>query len=1023
MVEIEYNQQEHIKLEDALGIVNKERLSNYIQSGLITKHSYKGIEFINRLDLGRAEYLNNEKLNKKNIKVNRYFTDGKTDPFESVGKYERKIIDIKNINGEIIFQFEGIFPKSWDANSRKAASNKYFFKPEKSDWGKKIGEKIGKEYEFSPNHLFGRVSKFFSEWGLKLGYFQEEEAKIFEDELNFLQINQMFAFNSPVYFNAGLYEAYGIIGSPGINYTRDIKTGKIIKIDDGCYIRPQCHACFIKGPKDNLESLLKHSLTEGGVFSNGSGIGQDLSVIRAAGEPLSSGGIASGPMSYLVYYDDLASSIKSGGKNRRAARMSTLKYWHPDSLKFIRSKVREDYKALLLMKAGLGPGFEGEAYSTVKFQNTNLSVRLDDHFFEQLERGGEIELMYIRSGKIAGKVSAEQILKEIAFGSWRIGDPSVQYESKIQEMHTCKNSGPINSSNPCSEYMFLDNTSCNLGSHNLLKYADIKSKIDIDKFLYAIYITQIALDIANDAASYPDPDIAKISPEFRTTGLGYANLGALLMRNGLAYDSDKGRALAATLTAILTGKAYETSADLAEALGPFVHYELNKKPMLEVIEKHRKALDNIQFDCLEERLKTVAYEVWDNALEKGRKFGFRNANTTVIAPTGTIGILMGCDTTGIEPVTGLIIKKNIAGGGSLDLDIQEIPNALRNLRYDEEQIKDIVNYIREKGIVDGAPHLSQNDYAVFETAFSPNKNGKTISFEGHIKMLGATQPFVSGAISKTNNLPENATVKDLYDGYILGYKLGLKALSAFRYNSKPVSILTFGEKNLYKELRRGEKRELPTTRESFESEVEIDGVPIHIVVSEYEDGTPGQIVFLSYKAGSTLKALLENNGILASKSLKRGLPLESIVDSWIGQKFEPSGLVVGDPWIKTTLSPLDYAAKFLSLQYLGNLEVADNKEGLNLFLLRGYKNGAFDTYKKQKIDSWNYEEVINNQELGGFVKSSEEQVPKVSESDKNKLTKNLRGVICIDCGNLMRQTSPGCWECPNCLNKRGGCGQ
>ena len=528
--------------------------------------------------------------------IERYFTDGKTNPFDTVGPYGRRKLEIKEFKtGELIFQMDDAeFPESWDNVHAQIVAQKYFSKPNKEQWKKKLKEKIGNDHEYSIKNLITRVTNFIADEGYKLGYFEtEEDKKAFADELKFLQISRRFAFNSPVQFNAGLYNEYGIEGSPGINYFKNPETGEVSKIENGCNIKPQSHACFIKGPRDNLESILKHIIDEGGIFSSGSGIGQEIGALRAQGEPLSSGGKSSGPMSFFQIYDRAAGSIKSGGKSRRAARMTTMRVQHPDSLDFIRSKVKEDKKCLTLMQAGYSTGMDGEAAATTAFQNTNISVRVDDSFMEQVKNNGEIELKRIIDGKVVKKESARKILQEISFGSWRVGDPAIQYETKIQEMHTCKNSGRINSSNPCSEYMFLDDTSCNLGSHNLLEYSDEKGNFKVDEFRRAIYLTTIAHDILNDASSYPVEDIARISPEFRTIGIGYANLGALLMRKGFAYDSEEGRAVASAITALMTGTAYEASSDLAEKLGHFTHFEFNKKPMLDVMEKHRKNLDDI----------------------------------------------------------------------------------------------------------------------------------------------------------------------------------------------------------------------------------------------------------------------------------------------------------------------------------------------------------------------------------------------------------------------------------------------
>ncbi len=1017
---LDYNSKKHVKLEEVLELgVSKEVLEK------IPSYELNGTNFYDRFDIGRE--FNNYKPDSygEGLTIDRYFTNENEDPFKSVGEFEQRKIEIKDDKGNFIFTLDGEFPKSWSGVSSKVAASKYFFRPNENEWGQNLEKITGKPYEYSPVHLFSRVSNFFGEWGKKFGYFKtDEERKIFEDELNFLQINQMGAFNSPVYFNAGLFDKYKITGSPGLNFVRDKETGEAVKIDEGCYVRPQCHACFIIGPEDNLESILKHGVVEGGIFTNGSGVGHNLD-LRAEGEPLSSGGKSSGPMSFFGVYDGIASTIKSGGKTRRAARMTTMRYHHPDVMKFIRGKVREDYKALLLMRAGLDPGFEGEAYTTVKYQNTNLSVRLDDHFFEQLEKGGDVELKYIKNGKVAGKLSAEKMLKEIAFGSWRIGDPAVQYESMIQDMHTCKNSGSINSSNPCSEYMFLDDTSCNLASLNLLKFSDKKGNFDVESYRKAAMIFTIAQDIANYAGSYPDPKIAKTSPEFGTIGLGFANLGSLIMRRGFAYDSDEGRSLAASLTAILTGESYLTSSKIAKSLGTFVHYNFNKKPMMEVMNKHRKNLDNVQWDKIEPSLKESAYDLWNKVIENGEKNGFRNAQATVLAPTGTIGLLMSCDTTGVEPPTGLKITKSLAGGGYFHLVNEEVSNALNNLGYHKDEISEIINHIDKNSEAFGAPHLNPDHYSIFDTAFSPTKGGRSIPFQGHIKMLGATQPFISGAISKTNNLPETATVKDIYDGYILGYELGLKAVSVFRYNSKPVSVLNFGRnKNPYKQLKRGEKREPPVERNAKHVEFQINGSKHHMTIGEYDDGTVAEVFLSAYKSGSTMNGVLNSFSVMVSDSLKRGMSLEDLVQKQIGHEFEPKGMT-DHSYIRTAKSPFDFAFRWIAINYLGKTEYADDPSQIDKSKLRGVENGAIRVYQRSKIDDWNFDEVIRDSELGGFLKDDHQNVVDLSvvpEKKNNNSKKGSTGIPCRSCGSMMDIIKANCYECPNCNDKAGGCG-
>lgn len=1029
-----YDQERHMKYEDAVNLVRAEphlsleRLTGAMDAGEVHAYDFKGAKYVDRLDVGRV--FHDVPESKVGLTIRRSFSDGTTSPYDSAGPYERKHLELRNKDGAIVFQMDDAeFPRGWDYNNATVVGKLYFYKPNAPEQKERLRTKIGNDHEYSLRHLVARVTNFFADEGWRLGYFKtEEDREAFRDELAYLQINRMFAFNTPVQINAGLYNEYGVEGSSKKVHWRNPATGQV-EVVEREFVRPQTHACFIKGPRDDLESILEHFKDEGAIFSNGSGIGQNIGVLRGAGEPLSGGGTSSGALSFLKQYDRNAGSIKSGGKSRRAARMTEMRQGHPDIMEFIRGKPDEDHKALVLIQNGWSPGMDGEAYSTVSYQNTNLSVQLDDEFFHQLQMGGKIPLKRVVDGKVVGEVEADRMLKEIAFGSWRIGDPAVQYEGEIQRMHTARNSGRINSTNPCSEYVFLDDTACNLASLNLLAFSDEKGNFDSARFARASRLVAIAQDIANDAAGYPVDDIATISPEFRTIGLGYANLGTLLMRRGVPYDSPEGRAFAGAVTALMTGTAYEASAEMAEGLGTFTHYEFNKRHMAEVIETHKERLKGVEWQHVPADLKTAAERSWANASRLGKRHGYRNAQASVLAPTGTISSLMGCDSTGVEPVISHVIYKDLAGGGVLTLVNKETANALANLGYTPDQVRDISGYMTEevapkvpRGTVQGAPHMRPEHYAVFDTAFG-NKFGEgSIQFEGHVRMLGATQPFISGAISKTNNLPQDATVKDIYDGYLLGHQLGLKAIAVFRNNSKPALVLNFGEQS-HRVLERGEKEELPPRRHAFEWEGNIGGTPIHIMTSEYEDGRPGQIVFLSYRAGSTLGANLQTAGVLASKALKRGVGLEDVLEAWDGQEFKPQGLVSGHPWIKTAASPLDLAAKLLRLEYLGQTDIADNQEGLELSKLHGAENGAFRTYARQGVDEWDFESVMKDPETGGFVEPTG-LLAAVKKTTRGRALSNTRGLSCTACGNPMEQTAPNCYTCsnPGCRNKIGGCG-
>lgn len=1053
-----YDKERHIPLEESFKLIesqndeflSRNKLEDAIANNEVTVYWIEGQKYLDRLDIGRVYHKEPEK--REGLTLERYFTTPDKDPFNSVKckKMDLKIEDFDT--KKVIFELKDAEMPEWiDEVSAKIVAQKYFFKPAKKEWKEKLNEKIGSEYEYSLKHLNKRVADFFADEGWKLGYFKtEKDRENFRDELAFLQINGAGAFNSPIQFNSGLFNSYGIEGSLGINYWKDPKTGEVKKVLNGEYIHPQLHACFIKGLNDDLGSIAQNVIDEIAIFASGSGIGHDIGKLRGEGEELSGGGKASGSMSFFKIYDKVAGTIKSGGKTRRAARMTTMRYTHPDIMEFIRTKVQEDKKALILMQNGFSPGMDGEAYTTVAYQNTNLTVRLDDEFFETLKKGGEIQTYKVNNGKLNQKISADRILKEIAFGSWRIGDPAVQYESKIQEMNTSKNSGRQNSTNPCSEYLFLDDTSCSLFSLRNTYFLKEDGNFDVDKFKRAMKTFTIAQNIANEAASYPVKEIAQISTEFMTVGGGYADLGSLLMRKGIPYDSSKGRAITGAITALMTGTVYETSAELAKTIGTFTHYEFNKKQMLEVISKHKKNLDDILWEEVgDEKLKSASYKSWENVLFEGEKHGFRNAQATVLAPTGTISYLMGCSTQGIEPAMSLSIVKNLAGGGKVIIANKDIEIALNTLGYNQDQIEDISEFIGKNNTMRNAPHVKPEHYSVFDTAFGNAKGEGSIEFEGHVRMVGAAQPFISGAISKTNNLPKNATVKEIYDAYLLGHELGLKAISIFRNDSKPISAIDFGGKT-YKKLKRGEKEDLPTRRNAFEWEVNIGGTPFHILTSEYNDGRPGQITFLSYKAGSTLGAILTTTGISASKSLKRGLHLEDAIAGWEGQRFEPNGIVHGHPYIKIASSPLDFAYKLLKLEYLGDIEMAEHElqKEVKLKDLRGFHNSAFRTYQRMNFDEWNIEDVLKDPETGGFTNNKNEPDNSLAEliyvTDKT-LTKakkresiisfssgnsnghenekkGLRGKTCNTCGNIMNQTSSNCFECKNCGDKVGGCG-
>jgi len=1027
----EFDQERHMLIDEATKLIQAQNDSNLpsekfiraLAQNEIKIYKFKNKEYVDRLDIGRMYH--QEPTQKKGLTIERYFTDGKSDPLQLNEEYVERRAEIKDNDGNIVFEMNGaIFPKSWNAVQVNIVTQKYFFKPDDSQYKEKLEAKLGKPFEHDIRQLYGRIVRYIGDEGEKQGYFATKEDKgTFIDELIRLMITRRIAFNSPVEFNAGIYNEYGVAGTPGMNYWRDPSTGEIFEVNEGSFLKAQNHACFINGPRDNLKSIGQHIMDEISIFSSGSGVGQNIGVLRSAGERLSGGGKSSGSQSFGKFFDATGGVIKSGGKSRRAARMMTTRYHHPDSMAFIKDKILEDYKIKILIENGFSGGMDGEAATTVAFQNSNLSVQLDDYFFQQVQNGGMIQLKAVKDGAIVGEVSADRMLKEISFGSWRIGDPGVQYESKIQEMHTVKNSGRINSSNPCSEYLSIDNTACNLVSLNVLEFSDNQGNIKTADLKHAAQVATIAATILNDSSSYPVKEIAQLSPELGNIGVGYAGVGSLLMRRGVPYNSDKGRAVVGSLTALLTGATYEYSTVMAENLGTFVQYEFNKKPMQEVMQKHKKNLDDIKWELVPDKeLRDAAYNTWDNLLVRGEQYGFRNSQTTAIAPTGTIAYLLGVeDSTGIESLISLGINKNLAGGGQLEIKNKELPNALRNLGYEENKVQDILKYASENNMVEGAPWLNPEHYEVFETSLGNGEGIGTIPFGGHIRMIAAAQPFVSGAISKTCNVPETATVKDMYDNILLGYALGIKAIAMFRDNSKPTSVYFMKDKS-YKKLGRGEKEDLPSQRNAQEIEFGISDqqtraiVNYHMLVSEYFDGRPGQIAFLAFNQGSEMGAILALAGISVSKSLKRGVDLEDAISGWLGQKFEPNGMIVGHPYVKTAASILDFAAKTLLLEYKGMTEMANDPNSVDETKLRGFKNGAFDTYARMKIDEWNIEHVLADPQLGGFVKNKKKRASLSNGNGKHKAS----GAICKN-GHIMVKTGPNCFKCSTCGDSAGGC--
>ena len=784
--------------------------------------------------------------------------------------------------------------------------------------------------------LVHRVARTIADWGLRDGYFATpEDAEVFYDELCFLCVNQYGSFNSPVWFNCGLYHHYGVgkAGGGGTFYWD--KQARAVKAAPSQYEYPQCSACFIQHVDDTMESIMELARSEAMLFKFGSGSGTDLSTIRSEREKLSGGGRPSGPMSFLRVYDAVASVIKSGGKTRRAAKMNTLKCWHPDIKEFIQAKSSEEKKAWALIEQGYSGDFNGEAYASVCFQNENLSVRLTDEFMQAAIEDREWTTRWVTDPSKAGPTyKARDLLRWMAEGTWTCGDPGVQYEDTIQRWHTCKNAGPINSSNPCSEYMFLDNTACNLASLNLMRFMGEDGRFDIARFKSAVEVFITAQEIIVDNASYPTQPIAERSHMYRTLGLGYANLGGLLMSEGLPYDSEQGRAMAAALTAIMHCHAYAQSARISAAMGPFDGYAVNREPMLAVLEQHRQATRKIHASC-PRYLVDAAQQCGDAALDLGRRFGLRNAQVTVLAPTGTIGFMMDCDTTGVEPDIALVKYKLLAGGGMLKIVNRTVAPALRRLGYDASTVDGILSHIEKEDTIEGAVGLKDEHLPVFDCAFKPRNGQRYIPYHAHIRMMAAVQPFLSGAISKTVNMPNKATVEEIMQTYVEGWKLGLKALAIYRdgcKRSQPVNTGKTPEKteavaapaaiepmpaetHTIGTKARPLRKRMPNTRQSVTHKFDIAGHEGYLTVGLYDDGSPGEMFITMAKEGSTVGGLMDAFGTAISMCLQYGVPVKSLVEKFAHTRFEPSGFTK-NPDIPIAKSIPDYIFRWFGTEFM-----------------------------------------------------------------------------------------------------------
>jgi ribonucleoside-diphosphate reductase alpha chain len=911
---------------------------------------------------------------RQGLEVVRFFSREGIDPFDEI-EWEIRSAVIGNEKGQIVFEQRDVeVPRFWSQQATNIVVSKYF--------RGQIGT-AGRER--SVKQLIGRVVDTITEWGRNQRYFaSEDDLQAFSDDLKHLLVYQKAAFNSPVWFNVG-FEKY-----------------------------PQCSACFINAVEDTMESILGLARTEGMLFKYGSGTGSNLSTIRSSRELLAGGGTASGPVSFMKGFDAFAGVIKSGGKTRRAAKMVILNADHPDIEEFINCKVDEEKKAWALIDAGYDGSFTGPAYASVFFQNSNNSVRVTDEFMRAVLDDGEWQTRAVLPPHaVMGTYKARDLMRQIAEATWICGDPGLQFDTTVNDWHTCPNTARINASNPCSEYMFLDDSACNLASINLMKFLRFEhdpttAEFDHAAFDAACRVMITAQEILVDNASYPTPAIAKTSHEYRPLGLGYANLGALLMSRGLPYDSDAGRDYAAAITAIMHGAAYAQSARIArDHGGPFAGYEMNREPFLRVMRKHRAALKDIDRTHVPRDLFEAAKAVWDEVIELGEQQGFRNAQATVLAPTGTIGFMMDCDTTGVEPDIALVKYKKLVGGGLMKIVNQTVPMALANLGYSQEQVREIVDYIDEHETIEGAPHLKDRDLPVFDCAFKPARGVRSIHYMGHIKMVGAVQPFLSGAISKTINVPKDATVEEIQQAYIDSWRLGAKAVSIYRDGSKrtqplntskdrdgaAASLGPMGEPATPKPVR----HKLPDERRSITHKFDIAGHEGYITVGLYEDGTPGELFLVMAKEGSTISGFADAFAQAISYALQYGVPLQDLVDKFSHVRFEPSG-ITKNPDVRFAKSIVDYIFRWMAAKFLS--PEAQFLAGVN-------NRDALTTPEQLPLDV-----------AGAAGASPTAAITSKATSSFAAMQNQEDAPPCSTCGSIMVR-SGSCYKCANCGTTSG----
>lgn len=928
------------------------------------------------------------------LSVARYFTQAGVHPYDMMEWVKRDSKIVNPGTGKVVFEQNDVeFPTFWSQNAINIVTQKYFY-----------GTPGTPQREKSLRELIDRVANTITRHGFENGYFtSEEEADTFNAELKYILVTQRAAFNSPVWFN---------IGTPDRSQ--------------------QASACFILKVDDTMDSILNWYREEGLIFKGGSGAGLNISSIRSSYEKLSaSGGTASGPLSFMRGADSSAGAIKSGGKTRRAAKMVILNIDHPDVEEFIWCKAREERKAFALAEAGFDMGLNGSDIHSIQYQNANNSVRVTDEFMRAVENDADWDLKGVKDGKVYKTVKARDIFRQIAEAAWESADPGMQFDTTINDWHTTPKAGRINGSNPCSEYMHLDNSACNLASLNLLKFLREDGSFDVSAYQHTVGTIFLAQEILVGYSEYPTESIGKNAKAYRELGIGYANLGATLMAKGLPYDSDEGRVFAAVLTAIMTGKSYATSARIAKRVGTFDGYAKDRDGMNRVLRKHRDAVRDIDASLVEEELLDAAADVWDQAVELGEKYGVRNSQASVLAPTGTIGFMMDCDTTGIEPDFSLTKFKTLVGGGSMIIVNQTIPRALKTLGYNKKDAQAIVEYIHEHGTVVGAPRLKEDDYEVFACAVGDH----SIHYMGHVKMMGAVQPFLSGAISKTVNMPQEATVEDVELLHLDAWKYGLKAVAIYRDGSKigqPLSHKKDAEKKkdetpkiIEKIVRSSERRELPKIRNARTIQASVSDLKLFVTVGEFEDGTPGEVFITAAKMGSTLAGLMDVFARSVSYGLQYGVPLKAYVRGMTNVNFAPYG-ITDDPDVKTATSIVDYIFRRLAIEYLSiddrlelglatmdELEAELTQQQASLLDQQPGETIAEAKTEDVKFSETSLEEVMPDD------LDRKESVETTFRTARAELSvADATAPLCHSCGNVT-QRAGSCYVCTSCGSTTG----